>query len=372
MQATSYRRPFSLLRRDTFIESVAFLALAFIYMLDVLTPPDLSVEVAYEVPVAIVGLTGNRKIFVRLAIFAAVLNVLGFVADGIPGAFNDPIGLQNRLISLASLTLVCTLMIVVQRTTAHNTALEEQHKQYLVERELASEIQRRHEELAARQDVIDDLVEAIAHDVRTPLAALSLTLKQALRGQYGALPTEYSEVARESRRSIDDIARLADSLLSVARLESGAAPAPSVAVDVAQLSRDLASEFAQLASSRQIELELAVPGEVIVSASQAELRRALGNLLANAIRHTPPGGRITLSAQESNVGWRIDVCDDGVGVAESAAPTLFARYAHGDGGTGLGLYFVKRIAEGLGGTAFYAPRTPLGSRFSMDIPAWRT
>ena len=371
MQATLLRRPLSPAARNQVIESIAYVCLAFIYTLDVITPPDLSLEVAYEVPVAISGLTGGRRIFVRVAFAAAVTNVLGYISDGVLSTFNDPIALQNRLISLASLTLVCTLMIIVQRATDHNTALEEQHKQYLIERELASEVRRRHEALAARQHVIDDLVEAIAHDVRTPLAALSLTLKQALRGQYGELPQEYREVARESRTSIDDISRLADSLLAVARLESGAAPPPRVAVDVTQLSHDLANEFAQLANTREVTLEPVVPGGVIVRGSEAELRRAIGNLVANAIRHTPPGGRITLAAQRSDIGWRIDVCDDGVGVAESAAPTLFERYAHGDGGTGLGLYFVKRIAEGLGGAASYAARTPLGSRFSMDIPAWQ-
>jgi len=283
--------------------------------------------------------------------------------------FNDPIGLQNRIISLASLTLVCSLMLIVQRESARNATLHERQAKVQLEREQTIEIERRNQELSARQEVIEELVEAIAHDVRTPLAALSLTLKQALRGQYGALPEEYREVAIESRTSIDDIARLADSLLAVARFEAGVDLPPRVAVDVAPLARDLAVKFMPLARTREVALECTIMDEVVAAASDAELRRALENLLANAIRHTPPGGRVGMKARRSELGWCIDVCDDGVGVAETVLPTLFARYTHGAGGTGLGLHIVKRIAESWGGTVSYSARAPRGSQFSIDLPA---
>ena len=350
VQAIFVGRPLSpVVRRVVAVATI--LALAVTFLLDVLTPPDLSVEAAYEVPVAIAGLTGSRKTFIRVALIAAFLNVLGYVSDGVNFSFNDAVGLQDRVISLASLILVCSLVIIVQRTASQNAKLEIRQAQIQFEREQAIEIAQRSQELASRQEVIEELVEAIAHDVRTPLAALSLTLKQALRGQYGTLPESYREVALESRTSIDDIARLADTLLAVARFEAGAELPPRVAVPVAPLARDLVAEFMPLARAR-------------------EVRRALGNLVANAIRHTPPGGRVTLGARRGELGWCIDVCDDGVGVAETVVPTLFARYTAGAGGTGLGLHIVKRIAEASGGNVSYSASAPHGSRFSIDLPAW--
>jgi signal transduction histidine kinase len=348
--------------------TIAALAVAFV--LDAVTPPDLSIEALYEVPVAIAGLTGSRKTLVRVALVAAFLNVLGYISDGLHWNFNDPIGLQDRIISLASLTLVCSLMLIVQRESSRNARLEEGQAKIRIAREQAIEIERRNRELASRQEVIEELVEAIAHDVRTPLAALSLTLKQALRGQYGVLPEDYREVANESRTSIDDIARLADTLLAVARFEAGVDLPPRVAVRVAPLVRDIAAKFVQLARAREIELECTIADEVVTAGSDAELRRALENLLANAIRHTPPGGHVGMDARRTELGWRIDVWDDGVGVAETVMPTLFARYTHGASGTGLGLHIVKRIAEASGGSVAYAACLPRGSRFSIDLPAW--
>jgi signal transduction histidine kinase len=352
------------------ITATTIAALAIAFVLDTVTPPDLSIEALYEVPVAIAGLTGSRQTFVRVALVAAFLNVLGYLSDGVHWTFNDPIGLQDRIISLASLTLVCSLMLIVQRESSRNARLEERQVKMQLEREQAIEIERRNQELAARQEVIEELVEAIAHDVRTPLAALSLTLKQALRGQYGALPEDYREVAMESRLSIDDIARLADTLLAVARFEAGVSLPPRVAVSVAPLTRDLAAKFMPLARAREIALECTIAEEVVTAGSGADLRRALENLLANAIRHTPPGGHVGLEARRSELGWRVDVCDDGVGVGETVVPTLFARYTHGAGGTGLGLHIVKRIAEASGGSVSYAACLPRGSRFSIDLPAW--
>jgi signal transduction histidine kinase len=369
MQALYVGRPLSPVARKV-VGVATVLTLVVTFLLDVLTPPDLSVEAAYEVPVAIAGLTGSPTTFIRVAAVAATLNVLGYLSDGVNWSFNDPIGLQDRIISLASLVLVCSLVIIVQRTASQNAKLEVRQAQAQLEREQALEIAQRTRELASRQEVIEELVEAIAHDVRTPLAALSLTLKQALRGQYGTLPESYREVALESRTSIDDIARLADTLLAVARFEAGAELPPRVAVPVAALAHDLVAEFMPLARARDVTLECTIAEEVVVTASDGELRRALANLVANAIRHTPPGGSVMLCARRCDLGWCLDVCDDGVGVSETVVPTLFARYTKGAGGTGLGLHIVKRIAEASGGSVSYSATAPRGSRFSIDLPAW--
>ena len=346
---------------------MAYVILIVIYLCDVATPADLSLEVGYEVPVAVAALTARRGAVVRLAVAAALANVVGYATDATFAPLGDPIGFQNRVIALASLTLVCALAIVVQSAAAKEARLDEQQRALDARRELASEIARRGEILVERQHVIGELVEAIAHDVRTPLEALSLTLGQALRGQYGALPESYLAVARESRLSIGDITRLAETLLAVARFESRTALPEVTAVDAAAIVRDVVGEFTALADARDVAITHDVPIEALVLADASDLRRAIANVVANAIKHSTAGGRVLLELTRSGALWRIDVVDNGVGVAPEAVPQLFARYSHGAGGTGLGLHIVKRIAESVGGSVAYEPVVPTGSRFSISL-----
>ena len=355
--------------RSPTLELAAYATLVLVYVCDAMTPPELSLEVGYEVPVAIAALTSQRASVIRVAIAAASANIFGYVTDSMQSGL-DWIGFQNRLIAFASLTLVCALSIVVQTAAASRARMEEQRRALDLERELSLEIDRRGRVLDERQDAIAELVEAIAHDVRTPLEALSLTLNQALRGQYGELPDAYREVASESRHSIGDITRLADTLLAVARFESESATPQAVAVSVADIVRDLANEFTPLADARDVALTYDVPPSAIVAAGASDLRRAVANLVANAIRHTSAGGRVAIDASPNERGWNVEVVDDGVGVSEAQVRNLFERYSHGAGGTGLGLHIVKRIAESFGGSVSYESIAPHGSRFRMSLPAW--
>lgn len=375
-------------RRNCF-ELAGYISLVVIYICDVTTPADLSIEVGYEVPIAIVSLAVRRNPIIRMTIVAAIANVLGYTTEIpflTPAA--DPVGFQNRVIAFASLILVSALVVILQASAAKLGRLEEQQRAMLVEQELAREIVRRGERLGERQEIIAELVEAIAHDVRTPLEALSLTLNQALRGQYGELPAAYRDVAFESRISIGALTRVAETLLAFARFESGNATPECTAIDAAALAREMVGEFTPLAEAREIALTHDVPDAACVWANSGDLRRAIGNLLANAIRHTSPGGRISLDVRPCSgdaaaapmlggesgglaapILWKVEVVDDGVGVSAAQAATLFSRYQRGAAGTGIGLHIVKRIVESFGGTASYEPVSPRGSRFSLTLGA---
>ena len=371
MSWQAVRSRFWTVHRNAALEVGAYVSLVLVFFCDAFTPPHLSLEVGYEVPVAIAALSGVRMAVLRVAFAAVVANALGYLVDSPYGPQNDPISLQNRFIALASLVLVSALAIVVQRSSAYQARMEEQQRAFAAERELGRELERRGRRLIERQDVIGELVEAIAHDVRTPLEALSLTLKQALRGEYGELPGPYREVAQESRLSIGDITRLADTLLAVARFESQSATPVATSVEAAAVVRDLLNEFTPLADARDVALIHDVPPHAVVGATAGDLRRALANLVANAVRHTPAGGRVAIVAARDGDAWAIEVVDDGVGVAQSQIAHLFDRYTQGAGGTGLGLHIVKRIAESFGGSVSYAAVVPNGSRFCVRLPAWR-
>ena len=236
---------------------------------------------------------------------------------------------------------------------------------------LFGELAERNEALVERQDVIRDLVYALSHDLRTPLLALAMTLRQAAEGAYGELPQRYETVLRDSLVSVDDLRRLAETLLLVARFESGERHAERDLVDLSAVAREIASELRAMADGRGITLHVDAVAPAIVRGSRGDLKRAIANLVANGLEHTPSGGTVAVRTSCENELAHVIVADDGYGIDERSRGMLFARFStasRAGGGTGLGLYIVRRIAEETGGAVRYAPREPRGSEFTLSLP----
>ncbi len=233
------------------------------------------------------------------------------------------------------------------------------------------EIAMQKDELAERSDVIRDIVYALAHDLRTPLAAAHVTMNQALNGSYGDLPDRYREILSTTLAANDDQRRMVETLLLVARYESGETATLREAVDCGELVAGVVAELAPVAQIKGIELREEVPREALSVMTDAhEIRRAIVNLLANAIDATPRNGRVIAKTVRDGTSAVVTVEDDGYGVPEARRDGLFQRFGggHPGSGSGLGLYIVRRIAEKYGGTVSYAPGTPRGSIFTLTLP----
>ncbi|MGQ0502049.1 MAG: sensor histidine kinase [Panacagrimonas sp.] len=193
-----------------------------------------------------------------------------------------------------------------------------------------------------------------AHQLRTPLTAIKLNINRALEEDAGAA----RPILLRLRGSADRAARLANQLLSLARVEAGTQKSQRQweSVDLVAVARESGSEWVPRALDKNIELSLREPaGGARLRGDALMLREALDNLLDNAIKYHPGNGCVRVSI-EPGERWRMSVEDDGPGIEPALRTRAFERFYRGDrsgeDGTGLGLAIVSEIAVAHGGTVW--------------------
>jgi signal transduction histidine kinase len=211
-----------------------------------------------------------------------------------------------------------------------------------------------------------------SHELRTPLAIIKANLDLALTD---ARATEESRATAAAviRRAIDRMARLTDDLLALARLDAPAAAREPVALGA--VLTDAREELAAAALVKGLEVEAAVEPGRIVHGDREVLKRAVTNLLDNAIRVAPEGSTVRLAHGEHE-GWAwLAVSDDGPGIAPEHRQSIFDRFWRADdgrarpgGGSGLGLAIVRQIAEAHRGTVDVFSEPGAGATFVLWLP----
>ncbi len=223
--------------------------------------------------------------------------------------------------------------------------------------------------------VKDEFVALISHDLRTPLTSvmgyIELALDDELEPPLDSERRGYLEIVE---RSSHRLLRLVDDLLFVARLQAGRLDLTPTVLDLRDLARQASDEARRRAEAKGVELVFEADGPVRIDGDRGRMFQLLDNLVSNAIKFTPEGGRVEVRVSRNGTAV-LEVCDTGVGFSEEEAARVFERFFRTERavtaqvpGTGLGLFIAQAITEAHGGTISASPRTGGGAVFRIELP----
>jgi two-component system phosphate regulon sensor histidine kinase PhoR len=219
-----------------------------------------------------------------------------------------------------------------------------------------------------------DFISNISHELRTPLAGLK-ALVDTLHGGAIKDPPAAKRFLKRMDSEVDSLTQLVQELLELSRVESGQAPLlmePTPALDVIVPPSDRLRPQAERAG---LEFVVVLPSQLpLVMADAERMQMVVTNLVHNAVKFTPPGGTVTVSAESDGPEVVFSVSDTGVGIPAEDLPRIFERFYKADrarsgGGTGLGLAIAKHVIEGHGGRIWAESTEGQGSTFFFTLPS---
>lgn len=245
-------------------------------------------------------------------------------------------------------------------------------------RRMFEELEREHEKLEKLERVRKDFVINVSHELRTPLASIQGYTETLLEGALQD-PENNVRFLNIIRANAERLGRLIADLMTLSQIELGRTRFQFAVYRVAPLLEECVESMRPLAARKNIDLVLERPADAVEAFCDSEaVHQILSNLLENALKYTPEGGRVTVSArfatpQQDYV--EIAVVDTGIGIPAEDLPRLFERFYRVDkarsrelGGTGLGLAIVKHLVKAQGGEVAVQSVLGEGSRFSFTLP----
>jgi signal transduction histidine kinase len=237
--------------------------------------------------------------------------------------------------------------------------------------ETRAELEEQNAQLRESERLKSDLVNTVSHELRTPLSGVLGFTKLLLTREFD------SETRRHYLGIIDAQARrlaeLIDDFLDMRRIEEGRFERAKELVDMVTLLREEAQLYSQQSPKHELAVEVG-SRPLPVMGNPDRLRQVIGNLISNAIKYSPQGGIVEISAEAENGSVRVEIRDEGMGIPPSQQPQIFTKFFRGDAaasgisGTGLGLAVSRDIVESHGGRIGFTSAEGEGTTFFVELP----
>ncbi len=245
---------------------------------------------------------------------------------------------------------------------------------YATEQQRATELGRALEQQRELDRLQREFIQNVSHELRTPLSLIRGHAEVLEAGWLGALMPEQRESIEVISRRAQMLGKLVDDILRLLEVERR--ELRKEAVDLAQLVQTLMTDFQAAADQAGLTLSAEITPELpLVLGDPVAFRRALDNLVGNALKFTPVGGRVSVRLSRSEGAVRLEVADTGIGIPGDQLTRIFERFYQVDGsatrkygGVGLGLALVKEIVEAHGGQIMVASQVGIGTTFTIVLP----
>jgi signal transduction histidine kinase len=310
-----------------------------------------------------VGVLAPMQPFEAALLCVSTLGIYVIACSQVPSATDTTNALMNNLYFLV---LTCIISV-----TAVHFNYRRRFNEFRLKYKLASQ----HQELSALDRLKSQFFANVSHELRTPLT-LILAPVERLKTEAAALGPSGQQLLDVIENNALRLLRLVNDILSLIRLEEGRAALSKKPVDMAHFLKHTAASMKHLAALKGVHLDLQEPtGDLLINADPDALEKIVSNVIANAIKFTPPDGRIDISAAREAQMVTITVSDTGIGIPAEQLPHIFDRFYQVDGsatrrhqGLGLGLALVRELITRHGGDVTATSNTGHGTTFVLRFP----
>ena len=256
-------------------------------------------------------------------------------------------------------------------------------KTWNAQQELEKKVTERTRELTLAMEEVKKMsarktnfVSSVSHELRTPLTSVKGYAAILLTGKLGELPKDVRERLEKINRHSDELVHMVNEMLDISRIESGKVTMRQEVLDLKEIAAKVEDLLSGQLKERKLYLITEISPEAnLVLADKTQIERVFINLIGNAMKFTPPEGKITIRSRKTEEMIEIDISDTGCGIPEESREAIFEEFYRVDNainqevkGTGLGLALVKHIVEAHGGRIWATSIVGSGSTFSFTLP----
>lgn len=293
----------------------------------------------------------------------------------------QPLFLNKVYIFMVSLTMVCLMGISSYRSGYVVRSLQTVELELLKANQELARLNKIYSQVNRRLKEVDQMktefISVASHQMRTPLSATKWVLRMILDGDMGPLNPQQEDLLNKGYQTNERMIALINDLLNVSRIEEGRFQYRFVHTSLSELLENVIQEMVSTIKKKDIQFEYKRPSHPLpmVYIDPQKMRLVLQNLIDNAVKYTPQGGRVTVSTRADNRQVTFSVSDTGVGIPAREQSRIFSKFFRADNvirmqtdGSGLGLFIVRNIVENHHGSVWFDSVEGKGSTFYFALP----